>query len=295
MPNVDVVTVAYNSRDSLRAAVEPLAGLEDIAVYVVDNASPTEDLAVVSDLGVHDVRLPVNRGFAAGCNAGWRAGSADYVLLLNPDARLEPEAVRRLADVLGADPVVAAAAPRIVDAAGGLEHSQRVFPRLRSTFAQSLFLHRVFRGAGWTDELVRDPAAYERAGSPDWVSGACLLLRRSVLERVNGLDESYFHYTEDLDLCRRIRDLGLDIRYEPGAVVVHEGGRSAPRASLLPLLARNRVRYARLHRGRAYALLERLGVALGALTHVFLSRDGDRRRGHARALRYVLSRSREGA
>jgi GT2 family glycosyltransferase len=148
--------------------------------------------------------------------------------------------------------------------------------------------------AAWTDEIMRDPRAYETACDVDWVSGACVLVRRSVLERVDGLDEGFFLYCEDIDLCRRIWNAGYHIRYEPTATAIHSGGASAPRASLLPRLAASRLRYARKHRTPAAARLERVGIALGALAHAALSRGGPSvRAGHLRSLRLVLSPSRK--
>lgn len=292
VPSVDAVVVSYNSQEHLRLSVASLCGLADTNVIVVDNASTDASAASVSDLPVTVVALDTNVGFAAGCNVGWRAGSAPQVLLLNPDASIDEDSLRLLVRVLEQDPAIGAVAPRIVGPDGGLHHSLRRFPRLRSTYAQALFLHRLLPRAGWTDELVRDPGAYEREWSPDWVSGAAVLVRRSVLEDLDGLDEAFFMYSEDTDLCRRIRDLGLDVRFEPAAVVVHEGGASAPRSSLLPELAASRVRYARKHEGAVAAALERLGIALGAVTHIVVSRGGAAARaGHARALRHVLSRS----
>ena len=219
-------------------------------MIVVDNDSTDASVASLADLDVTTIAVEVNRGFAAGCNIGYRAGTAPFVLFLNPDARAEPELIGRLRAVLEAAPAAGAVAPRILDEDGNLDFSLRRFPRRRSTFAQALFLHRALPQATWVDEVVRDPAAYERAWSPDWVSGACLLVRRSVLEQIGGFDEGYFHYSEDTDLCRRIRDAGFDIRYEPSAVVVHLGGRSTPRPALLPTLAAARVRYVRRHDGR---------------------------------------------
>lgn len=288
MPLVDVVVVSYNSRLKLRGCLEPLVGAADLHLVVADNASPDGSLEAVAGLPVTTIALPYNGGFAHGCNAGIAAGSAPYVLLLNPDTEIRPEAIRRLVDAM-ADERVAAAAPRIVAEDGSLEFSQRRFPRLRSTYAQALFLHRVFPRAEWVDEIERDVRAYEQPGSPEWASGACLLLRRSAVEEIGGLDDGFFMYCEDIDLCRRLRDAGYDIRFAPGAVVTHEGGASAPRASLLPVLAASRLRYAQKHRGRAGALLERLGVALGALTHALVSRGGRSvRAGHVRALRRAL-------
>lgn len=282
---VDVVVVSYNSRDRIRACVEPLLAQPGTRVVVVDNASPDRTLEALEGLAVSKIQTGRNAGFAHGCNVGWRAGSAPYVLLLNPDARIDSDSLARLTAVLDDHAEVGAAAPKIVDGEGHVDLSQRRFARLSSTWARAFFLHRVFPRAGWADELVHDPSAYERPGAPDWVSGACVLLRRTALKRLRGLDERFFMYREDMDLCRRLRDEGWEIRYEPAAVVRHEGGASAPRASLFPVLAESRIRYARKHRGRAARELERAGVAAEALTHAVVSAGGlERRRGHARAL-----------
>jgi N-acetylglucosaminyl-diphospho-decaprenol L-rhamnosyltransferase len=288
---IDVVIVSYNSRDRLRACVGPLLEASSANVIVVDNASPDQSLEAVRDLAVQAIQLPVNGGFAHGVNAGWRAGSAPYVLLLNPDARIDGDSLETLVQVLEEDPSIGAVAPRIVDDDGSLDYSLRRFPRLRSTYARALFLHRMFPTASWTDELIRDDAVYERRGNPDWVSGACILLRRDALVELDGLDEGFFMYSEDIDLCRRLRAAGFELVYEPAAVVEHEGGASAPRAELLPVLAASRLRYAAKHRSAVGALLERIGVALEAATHVAVARGGRRARaGHARAFRLAVTR-----
>ncbi len=288
---VNIVVVSYNSRDHVRKAVEPLSEVDDFSIVVVDSDSSDGTLETISDLPVSTVALSENRGFGHACNVGWRRGEAPFVLFLNPDAKTTEPDVRRLVAAAELDPRIGAVAPRIVDDRGDLDFSIRRFPRLRTTFAQALFLHRIVPRATWTDEVVRDPAAYTKPGSPDWVSGACLLMPRSTLERLDGFDEGFFMYCEDIDLCRRIRDSELEIRFEPEAVVVHEGGASAPRASLLPVLAASRARYARKHQSRIVARLEQLGIVLGALTHVVVSRGGyAARRGYLRAVAAALRR-----
>lgn len=290
MAIVDIVIVSYNSSAHLRSCVKPLAREADFRVVVVDNASVDSSLASVQDLPVLTVPLARNGGFAHGCNAGWRRGDSSYVLLLNPDARIAPSSLRHLVAVLEADPGAGAAAPRVVTADSSLDYSQRRFPRAVSTYAQALFLHRILPTAPWTDEVVRDEEAYQRRSSPDWVSGACILVRRSALEELGGLDEGFFMYGEDIDLCRRLRDAEYDIVFEPSALVTHEGGASAPRPALLPVLAASRIRYAGKHAGPGAVFLERIGVGLGALTHMFVTRGGlDTRAGHARALRLALT------
>lgn len=272
------------------ACVEPLTAVPGVSVTVVDNASDDGTIDVLHEAPVRVLALEENRGFAAGTNAGWRLGSAPYVLLLNPDARMDSESLARLVDVLEREPSVGAVAPLIHGGDGSIDFSQRRFPRARSTLATAVFLQRLLPEASWTDEVIRNRAAYDRLGSPDWVSGACMLVRRPLLEQLGGLDERFFLYCEDMDLCRRIRLVGYDVRFEPTARAVHEGGASAPRGNLFPVLARSRIRYARKHRSRIAGLLERVGIALGSATHVVVCRGGWRpRMGHARSLLVALS------
>lgn len=287
---VDVVVVSYNSGETLRDCVEPFAHMRDVDVYVVDNDSRDGALETIADLPQHTIARGENGGFAAGCNDGWRAGSAPLVLFLNPDARLDEASLRRLVHVLEADEGVGIVGPRLLAADGTVQFSQRRFPALRSTFAQALFLHRLFPRAAWSDEVVRDPAAYDAPGSPDWLSGACLLVRRDVLERIGGWDDSFFLYSEDTDLCRRARNAGFEVRYVPTATATHVGGQSSPRAGLLPMLAESRVRYARKHETAGRAFCQRVGVALSALSHLASARTRGARAGHARALRNTLLR-----
>jgi N-acetylglucosaminyl-diphospho-decaprenol L-rhamnosyltransferase len=289
MSRVQAVIVSYNSRETLRHAVELLWSDPEVEVTVVDNASSDQSLETVVDLPIRILELPENRGFAAACNEGWRAGSAPSVLFLNPDARIERPSVSRMADLLEASLVVGAVAPRIVDGEGNLDFSLRRFPRLRSTYAQALFLHRLFPKAAWSDEVVRDTALYERPTSPQWASGACLMVRRSALEKLGGFDERFFMYCEDIDLCLRLRNAGYEVRYAPMAIALHEGGGFAPRPTLLPTLASSRIAYARAHADRVRAFLERVGIGLGALTHLAFGRGGTRARaGHARAFLVAL-------
>jgi N-acetylglucosaminyl-diphospho-decaprenol L-rhamnosyltransferase len=287
---VDVVVVAYRSGDTLRGCVEPLAALPHIHVTVVDNACPDDSTATVADLAVEIVRSPRNGGFSYGCNLGAARGSAPYVLFLNPDARIDEAALERLAGVLRDDPATGLAAPKILDEDGSLSYSLRRYPRLRSTYAQALFLHRLWPLATWTDELIRDHDAYERPGTPEWVSGACMLVRRSAFAAIGGWDERFFLYCEDTDLCVRLWETGHAVRFEPAAQVWHVGGASSGVGETQAIAARSRVLYAAKHLRPLPARLEGLGVALSEATHVMSSvtRPASRR-GHAKALRAALA------
>jgi GT2 family glycosyltransferase len=289
---IDAVVVSYNSRDTLRAAVEPLLALPSVAVTVVDNASSDGSLASIADLDARAIDSGRNGGFGFGCNLGAAAGSADYVLFINPDARIAAEDLARLSSVLDGSPQVGLVGPRLREEDGELIPSMRRYQRLGSTWATALFLHRFVRRAAWANEIVGDPAAYEAPAAPEWLSGACMLVRRSVFEALGGFDdERFFLYCEDMDLCRRIWAAGFEVRYEPGAVARHEGGHSAPRTSLFAVLAESRTAFARKHGGVVVAALTRLGLAVHAVTHVAVAAAARRpahRRGNVAALRAVV-------
>lgn len=284
-PAVDVVVVSYNSAAELGRCVHDVADAPDIQVTVVDNNSTDDSAAVARNLPVNAICLRTNHGFAHGCNVGWRAGVAPYVVFLNPDAEIDALSVRRLAAVLREDPAVGAVGPRIDLTSGELAFSQRRFPTPWSSLAQALFLHRLPGMSRRADDLIRARTHYDHPGESDWISGACIAVRRSDLERIGGWDDQFFMYREDIDLCRRLRASGLSVRFDPRARVVHLEGASAPRGRMIPILAASRLRYAAKHYGRLGAAGERLAVALHAATHAILGR-GDRsiRVGHLHAM-----------
>ena len=285
---VDVVVVAYNSRDTLRACVEPLASLPWVDVTVVDNACPEDSARVVEDLPVRVVRSRRNGGFAYGCNLGMTNGSAGLVLLLNPDAEIDPASLTLLVGALSANPSLAGVGPRTVDGAGDLVFTQRRFPRLRYTYAQGLFVHRAAR-ASWAHDAIRDLDAYERSGTPEWVSGCCVLLRRDAVDSVGGLDEGFFLYSEETDLFKRLAAAGWRAGFEHRATARHIGYRSADPNTTEHIRAVSRVRYARKHHGRLVAALEATGVALGAVAHAAAwLRHPPRARGNLVAARAAL-------
>ena len=242
----DVVVVAYNSADTIRACVEPLAADPRLRVTIVDNASRDDPADALAGLDVTLVTSSENRGFGAGCNLGWRAGRAPNVVFLNPDARIDAEGVRRLVTALG-DDEVGLAAPKILNDDGTIQNSQHRFPKHGTTWMQALLVNRLAPNAIWAHEDVVAPDAYEHVARPDWVGGACIAVRRELLERLDGFDERFFMYCEDMDLCRRLHDLGHTVLFLPDVVASHEGGRSAPAPRRSELKYKSRIIYARIH------------------------------------------------
>jgi hypothetical protein len=237
-PRISVVIVNYNSGTALTSTLASLpaglAGLEWDAV-VVDNASADHsERAAQGDERTRLVRHPSNVGFAAGVNLGTAATLAPFVLVLNPDCRLEPGTGRVLLDELQRHPSCAVMGPAILNPSGTLQESARGDPdMLTGAFGRTSFLSRVLPDSRLARRNLRSNALAGSASSSqpvDWVSGACMLVRRDALASVGGFDEGYFLYWEDADLCRRLRTAGWETRYMPGATAVHDVGQSSRNA-----------------------------------------------------------------
>jgi GT2 family glycosyltransferase len=235
-PEVAAVLVNYNAgaelRRALRSVADEMAGTPWEAV-VVDNASSDGSAAIAGEFAPH-ARLIANRenaGFGRGVNQGIAASAAPLILIMNPDCRLAPGAVAALRGELDAHPACAIAGPRVIDPDGSIQGSARGDPdMLTGLFGRTGLLRRLLPGAPVstrnvvTEEAIRSAA---RSVVVDWVSGACMLARRSALDAVGGFDEGYFLYWEDADLCRRLRGRGHHVRYVPGASAVHQVGHSS--------------------------------------------------------------------
>ncbi|HUE87781.1 MAG TPA: glycosyltransferase family 2 protein [Vicinamibacterales bacterium] len=225
-----IVIVSFNVRPELDACLQSLVGHTapyPTEIVVVDNASTdgTPQMVRARWPSVKLIEAGGNLGFSRANNIGIRATSSEFVLLLNPDTVVPPGAVAALVRGLAVHPQAAAAGPRLVDDAGfpELSFGWAIGPlaELRQKVVGRLYDRRVRRIVRMVDRWSRD------AGPREWVSGACLLLRRADLEAVGLLDERYFMYTEDVDLCVALRRRGRLVYYVPQAEVLHLRGRSA--------------------------------------------------------------------
>ncbi len=239
-PAVSAVVVNWNSGPYLRGALDALFACmpgRDWDVTVVDNASSDGSERSAEDRGPRCrlLRNARNRGFGAAVNQAAAATAAPYLLFVNPDCRIGPEAVATLLAALGSDNECGLAGPAVLDDDGVVQGSARGDPdMLTGLFGRSSALRRLLPGAAPARRNVRDAelAGAGRGGARvDWVSGACMLARRSAFDAVGGFDERYFLYWEDADLCRRLRRAGWNVRYVPGARVRHAGGVSTRSAA----------------------------------------------------------------
>lgn len=229
MAELTIVIVSHNTRAELENCLTSLAAAPPSSTHeivVVDNASSDGTPEAIRQRWplVQLIEPGANVGFAAANNLGIRAASGPLVLLLNSDTLVPPGALDAMVAEIRSAPDVAALGPRIVDAAGRAELS---FGRMLSpaTEARQKLLVRLYergnRLAAWWVERVT-----QRTGHPDWVSGACLLVRHADALAAGLLDERYFLYAEDVDFCAALRALGKRVRFSPAAAIVHLRGRS---------------------------------------------------------------------
>ena len=223
----------------------------------------------MADLPVALVHAERNGGFAYGSNLGAAQGAAPYVLLLNPDATLAPADLAALVAVLDAEPATGLVAPRIEDEDGVLHRSQRRFPRLRSALvARRCSCTAWPRCAAWSDDLVHDAAAYERPGTAEWVSGACLLVRRSALEALGGPRRGLLPLQRGHGPVRPAVGRGPARALRARRPRRARGRASAPRSGLRVADVRSHVRYVLKHDGARAARLAALAQALEEVTHL---------------------------
>lgn len=248
MAYISIVILNYNTRDLLNQAIRSTYHDRDacsIAVYVVDNASTDGSADMVRDEfpDVHLLRAERNGGFAYGNNLALRqilsdthAGDEDgrFIMLLNPDAALEPGALKTLVAYLERHADVGAVGPRVVLPDGTLDLAcRRSFPTPEVSFYRLTGLSRLFPNSprfGRYNMTYLDPSQETEVDS---LVGAAMLLRETVVREVGLLDEQFFMYGEDLDWCFRIKSYGWRIVYEPHAIVRHYK-RAASSARPLP-------------------------------------------------------------
>lgn len=227
-----IIIVTYNSRPEIDACLESLVGHTapfPTSITVVDNRSPDGTAAHVRQQWpmVSVIDAGGNLGFAKANNLGIRATESEYVLLMNPDTVAPPGAIQTLVRGLAAHPEAAIAGARLLSPTGFPELSWGLpispWNELKQKTFSGLYHRKVRRVVRKVDKLSR--TAREVA----WVSGACMVVRRADLEAVGLLDERFFMYTEDVDLCMQVRARGRIVLYVAGAEVLHHRGRSAAR------------------------------------------------------------------
>lgn len=272
---LSILIVNWNSKAYVRRCLETVrATCAELApeVIVVDAGSfdGCGEMLATEFPEVIFIQSPDNLGFGRSNNLGFQRVRGQYLLLLNPDTELLEGAVRLLLNCLQHEPAAGLAAPRLLNSDGSLQAMcVRASPTALNRALESELLRRWFPRSRLLG-TVRAFNAIEPV-EVEAVSGACMLLRSDTFRRVGGFSECFFMYGEDIDLCAKIRSLGLKVYHVPKARVVHHGGGASASQpnELTTILQRSAGEtYMRLHHGKFGAFNYRVLQALSALARI---------------------------
>lgn len=294
---LSIIIVSWNVREHLAnclRSIEEYRPCEEFEIIVVDNASSdgTVDYIKHNFPRVTTIANKENRGFAAANNQGIERSKGEYILFLNPDTIVHPNSLDALVKFMEHNEQVGACGPKLLNEDGAIQASVRRFP----TFRGALYRHTAFRLSGVFQgqykKLRMTDFGYDRQSDVDQLSGAALMARRSVINEVGAMDERFFMYYEEVDLCYRIKQASWRIVFTPKAVITHLGGQSATKIHVRTRMMKlaSLLRFFRKHRGKfitavfncvfkpAIILLHIYIFVAGSLTYIFAMLALDKRR-----------------
>lgn len=246
---VSVIIVSWNTRGLLRQCLNSLAAtVGDLAceVIVVDNGSTDGSVKMVKEefSEVNLIANDTNRGFGPANNQGIQIARGRYIVLLNSDTIVLPSALQSMLVFMDSQARIGAAGGLLLMADGQVQPSVGRFPRI----LEAMRIHLGMRS------LPHQKACYYESQHLDleYVSGAFIVLRRTVLDKVGLFDEQFFIYAEEQDLCLRIREAGFNIGYNPEARIIHFGGKSCQQHARSVYRLVSRLRFLRKHKGLLY-------------------------------------------
>jgi hypothetical protein len=277
---LSVIITSYNCKDILKRCLDSLLReLREISheIIVVDNNSQDGTVEEVKNL-YPDVRVFANSrnvGFAGANNKAIAESKGDYLLFLNPDVIVSSGAVKELIRFIESEPVAGLISGKLVNPDGTLQYSLRNFPSVVNQIFECFFLHRLFPSLSpRLGEVIYKRDFYEEIQEVDWVSGAVMLVCRNALEDVGCFDERYFLYSEETDLCLRLRKSGWKVYYYPKAVFTHLGSTTKLNSQLFAYWLDSRLKYYKKNFSKPQILLLSLILFLNWLLRLSLSLGG---------------------
>ncbi len=262
--DVSVILLTRNTCGQTREAVESVLSSSDSLtkeIRVIDNASADESASILPAIfpGIYYARMERNLGFARGVNFAAREAKGDFLLLLNSDARLAPEALGLAVEWMRAHPRCGVAGAQLFYADGRKQNSIANFPSLATELLNKFLLRAIWpRRFPGKEREFREPSAVES------VIGAFFLVRRELWEKLGGMDERFFFFLEETDFCLRARQAGFATMHLPQVRVWHGQGQTAkqdPAAARIEYW-RSRYAYFAKHKGAAVCLVLDCGLLL---------------------------------
>lgn len=243
---LSIVIVNYRVKNLLKKCLTSISQSKEKLnheIIVIDNNSKDGSVELLKKdfPEVELIENPLNRGFSFACNQGIKESTGKYVLFLNPDTLFPETGFQKLIDFMDATPKAGICGPKMIDACGNLLYSCRSFPTFLTSISSSQsLLERFFPRNPLSRRYLLKDLNHSQIQEVDWVSGSCLLARKKVLDQIGFLDEAYFIYVEDVDLCYRAQKAGWRVFYFPKVAFVHQVGKSTSQDKLKSQLQHHR-------------------------------------------------------
>lgn len=235
-PDISIIIISTNERKDLERCLDSLErsgqGLA-LEILVIDNCGQDGVAELVRDRHsqIKLVRNPVRFGFSTNNNIGIVRSTGRYILILNPDTILSDDTLRTMLSYMNANPGVGAAGCKLVNSDGSLQYTARKFPTLTSVICRWARIDHYFPKIGILRDYLMKDYDHDVVREVDWIIGAFLFVRRSVLEEIGPFDQRFDPlYIEDEDLCYRIKKMGYSVHYVPTTTIIHAYNRQSARS-----------------------------------------------------------------
>ena len=295
MDDLAVIVVSTNEGRWLHPCLRTILSHQGdcrLDLVVVDNESTDDTRTVVAEFPAARIVLSRNRGFAHANNRGLMTTDARYVLFLNPDTEIRSGTFEELVHALDQRSEVGLAGVVQLDSDGQIYPTIRRFPNALRALGGAFGGERLPVRPKWLLERELDIKQYQREADCDWTSGSFMFVRREALESAGFMDERFFIYSEEPDLCLRLKGAGWQVRHLPQMTIVHHAGKAGIRPRMSAQDAYTRIQLARKHFSPAHRMAYEVALALGYLVRA-IAPDGreasaGRRAGAQAALRVLL-------
>lgn len=274
---LSIIIVNYNTHDHVEKCLFSIYENTNLPfeVIIVDNFSPYRNIEEVAKKfpEAKFIYLDSNSGFGAGCNAGVKHSSGEYILFLNPDIIVKEGSIEKLYEVVSSDDDIGVVAGSLVSEDGEFQYSYNQFPGLGWEFKEAFgisLMHTINK----LNEQTQAMAARNENFEVDWFHGACMMIRKKVFEEAGGFDENIFLYYEDVALCKKIKELGYRNVCIPFAKFIHHerGSVRSERGELVYhfYMHKSKLYYYRRFKSISYTLKVRVLFITGTLVKMII-------------------------
>jgi hypothetical protein len=299
-PTLSIITISYNTRDILRDCLTSIVKFtKDIEyeIIVVSTGSSDGSLEMIKAFAAKNplvklVDAQSNIGFGRGNNLGVKNAQGEYLLFLNSDTLIFDNALKEAVDILRKHPEVGAYSCRLLNADRSFQPSGGHFPTFGNVFAWQLFIDDLPLIGNLISSFHPKQSRYDKNQKMDWVTGAFMLIKKDLFEKVGGFDQKIFMYTEEMELCYRLAQIGHQTFYTNTPAIIHLGGASGGSYLALTEEIKNMLYFWRKHEPRWQLPFIKLffwkGSLLRLLIFGIIKGDDKARRAYQDALGFIF-------